>query len=254
VSNLGPLVGWGVVVAASVLAGAVTATVLRLPLRVAALVSSFAGGVLLAAVAFELVPDADERAGMWLTAFGLVAGTLIYVGADIWLSRNEEMGVIRRLGHAAAAGRALQMSPGTGAARGEAIAVGLVVDGVPESIALGLTVAEGEVGLALLAGILVGNTVEAYGAAQPLIAGGRSRGFTLGLLAGIGVALAVATVLGGALLSESSEALVGSAEAIAAGAMLAVISISIVPYAFSEVSSLVATATVLGFVGGYLLS
>jgi ZIP family zinc transporter len=73
-------------------------------------------------------------------------------------------------------------------------------------------------------------------------------------LAGIGATLAVATVLGGALLSEASDSLVGSAEAIAAGAVLAVISISIVPYAFSEVSSLVATATVLGFVGGYLLS
>ena len=253
--NLGPLVGWGVVIALSLVLGAVTAAVLRLPARVAAVVTSFGGGVLLAAVALELVPDADERAGPWLTAVGLLAGTLIYVGADTWLSRNEEMKAMRRFGHAAAAGRPMEMSPGTGeVARGESIAAGLVVDGVPESIALGLTVAEGEVGLALLAGILVGNTVEAYGAAQPIIAGGRSKRFTLGLLAGIGAALAVATVLGGALLSEASEALVGSAEAIAAGAVLAVISISIVPYAFSEVSSLVATATVLGFVGGYLLS
>jgi zinc transporter, ZIP family len=110
------------------------------------------------------------------------------------------------------------------------------------------------VALALLAGILVGNTVEGYGAAQPMNAGGRSKRFTLGLLAGIAAALAVATILGGALLSEASEALVGSVEAIAAGAVLAVISISIVPYAFSEVSRLVATVTVLGFVGGYLLS
>lgn len=45
-----------------------------------------------------------------------------------------------------------------------------------------------------------------------------------------------------------------SREAIAAGALLAVISISIVPYAFAEVSSLMATATVLGFAGGYPLS
>jgi ZIP family zinc transporter len=255
VSDFGPLVGWGVVVAASVVAGAVAAAVLRLPPRGAALVSSFAGGVLLAAVAFELVPDADERAGLWMTAVGLLAGTLIYVGADTWLSRNEEMKAMRRSVHAAAAGRQLDRSLGTGElARGETIAAGLVVDGVPESIALGLTVAEGEVGLALLAGILVGNIVEAYGAAQPIIAGGRSKRFTLVLLAGIGATLAVATVLGGALLSEASDSLVGSAEAIAAGAVLAVISISIVPYAFSEVSSLVATATVLGFVGGYLLS
>jgi hypothetical protein len=53
---------------------------------------------------------------------------------------------------------------------------------------------------------------------------------------------------------EADAAVVGSAEPIAAGALLAMISISIVPHAFSEVSGLVATATVLGFVGGYLLS
>jgi ZIP family zinc transporter len=84
-------------------------------------------------------------------------------------------------------------APGRTAAHGQAIAAGLIVDGVPESIALGLTVAEGEVGVALLAGILIGNTVEAYGAAQPIIAGGRSKRFALALLAAIGAALGVAT-------------------------------------------------------------
>jgi hypothetical protein len=74
------------------------ATVLRLPVRVAAAVSSFGGGHLLAAVALELVPDADERAGQWLTAVGLFAGMLIYVGADAWLSRNEERKAMLALG------------------------------------------------------------------------------------------------------------------------------------------------------------
>ena len=82
------------------------------------------------------------------------------------------------------------------AARGESIAAGLFVDGVPESLALGLTVAEGEIGVALLAGILIGNVVEAYGAAQPIISGGHSRRFAITLLAVIGAALALATVLG----------------------------------------------------------
>jgi hypothetical protein len=67
------------------------------------------------------------------------------------------------------------MRPGRTAVHGQAIVAGLIVDGEAESIALGLTVAEGEVGVALLAGILVGNTVEAYGAAQPIIASGRSK-------------------------------------------------------------------------------
>ena len=162
---------------------------------------------------------------------------------------------MRRSAHAAASGRAMAMPRDhTEAARGESIAAGIFVDGVPESIALGLTVADGEVGAALLAGILLGNVVESYGAAQPILAGGHTRGFALRVLGGIGIALAGATVLGGTVLADASAELVGTAQAIAAGAVLAVISIAIVPHAFAEVSSRVAVATVAGFIVGYLLS
>ena len=160
------LIGWAILVGASLVAGALVAVVLRLPERIAAVLTSFGGGLLVAAIAFELVPEADERAGTVVTVLGLLAGTLVYVGADAWLTRDEAMAEMRRSGQAAAAGQPMTMSVDHAeAARGESIAVGLFVDGVPESIALGLTVAEGEIGLALLVGIVVGNVVEAYGAA-----------------------------------------------------------------------------------------
>ena len=253
--ELGASVGWGTAVAASLLAGAVAAALLKLPERVAATITAYGGGILLAAIAFELVPEADREAGAGLTALGLIAGTLVYVGADTWLTRDESMASMRRSAHRAAAGRPMTMSIDRAeAARGESIAAGIFVDGVPESIALGLTIAEGEIGLALLVGVLIGNVVEAYGAAQPIIASGHSRRFTITLLAAIGFALAFATVLGGTVLSGASGELIGSAQAIAAGAVLAVVSIAIVPHAFEEVSSRVAVATVVGFITGYLLS
>jgi zinc transporter, ZIP family len=167
---------------------------------------------------------------------------------------------MRRMGHAAAAGRPMSdmAEPArpdhAEAARGESIAAGIFVDGVPESIALGLTIAQGEIGVALLAGVLLGNVVEAYGAAQPILAGGHTRGFALRLLGGIGLALAIATTIGGTALADASEELIGTLQAIAAGAVMAVISVAIVPHAFSEVSRAVATATMAGFVAGYLLS
>jgi hypothetical protein len=58
-------------------AGALVAVALRLPERIAAVVTSFGGGLLVAAIAFELVPEADERAGAAVTALGLLAGTLV---------------------------------------------------------------------------------------------------------------------------------------------------------------------------------
>jgi zinc transporter, ZIP family len=254
-ADVGASVGWGLVVGSSLLAGALVAAAVRLPPRVAAALTAFGGGVLLAAIALELVPEADAEAGTGLTAMGLLVGTGAYVAIDAWLNRREEMKMTRRAMHAAAAGGQMQKPSRAGeVSRGESIAAGLFVDGVPESLALGLTIAEGEIGVALLAGIVLGNVVEAYGATQPIIIGGRSKRFAVGLLASIGAALALATVLGGTVLAEASPELVGSAQAIAAGAVLAVVSIAIIPHAFSEVSSVVASAIVAGFVVGYLLS
>ncbi len=253
--NLGPASAWGILIWVSLVAGALVATATRLPGRVAALITAFGGGALLAAVALELVPEADTHAGTTLTALGLVAGMVIYVSADAWLTRGDARKAVRRSGHAAAAGR--PMAPDlyrSEAARGEAIAVGLFVDGVPESIALGLTIAEGSSGRALLVGILIGNVVEAYGAAQPIVASGRSKVFVIGLLTTIGSFLFLATVLGATVLSGANASSIGVIQAVAAGAVLAVICVSIIPYAFDEVSSLVACAAVAGFVCGYVLS
>src|ERR671922_815000 len=213
-SNLAASAGWGAVIAASLVAGGLVAAAVDLTARIAATITAFGGGTLLSAVALELVPEADAEAGAALTALGLLGGTVLYVGADAWLSRNEEMKLARRSMHAAASGRTMGMSVNQAeATRGESIAVGLFVDGVPESIAVGLTIAEGEVGVALLAGVLIGNVVESYGAAQPIVVGGRTRRFAVTLLAAIGVALASATVLGGTVLADASPELVGTAQA-----------------------------------------
>lgn len=253
-TSLGASAGWGMAVAASLMIGALVASRITLPERVAAPITAFGGGVLLAAVALELVPEADQNAGLAVTAMGMLLGTVVFVGADAWLSREESTEKMRRSRHAAAAGRAMMPLDRAEAARGESIAAGIFVDGVPESIALGLTVADNDLGVALLVGVLVGNLVEAYGAVRPIIASGYSKRFAVGLIAAIGLALAIATVLGATLLADASPALVGGAQAVAAGGVLAVVSISIIPYAFAEVSRLVAFAVVAGFVGGYLLS
>ena len=255
--NLGPSVVWGFAIGFSLVAGALVAARFRLPERVAATVTAFGGGVMLAAVALELVPDADAGAGIALTAIGLFAGTLIYVSADAWLDRRESKHAgVRQALHASAAGNsaaAEEMLRGE-SARGLSIAAGLTIDGVPESLALGLTIADDELGVALLAGILIGNVVESYGAAQPIIAGGRTAGFAIRIMCAIGLGLAVTTILGGTALSDASPEFVGVAQAVAAGAVLAVVSIAVIPHAFAEVSRRTATATVAGFVLGYLLS
>jgi len=220
--------------------------------RLAATVTAAGGGTLLAAVALQLVPAADQGAGPALTALGLAAGTLAYVGADASLTRDPGMREMRRMGHAMVAGQAPPMADE--ATEREVVAAGIFVDGVPESVALGLTVASSGIGVALLVGVLVGYVVESYGSAHLIVHGGRPRRFAITLLTAIGLALAFATVLGGTILADASPKLIGTAQAVSAGAVLAVVSIAIIPHTFSEVSKRVATVTMLGFIGGYLLS
>jgi zinc transporter, ZIP family len=243
-----------VLVVASLALGAVAAAVLKLPPRIAATLAAFGGGILFAAVALELLPAADVAAGPVLTAVGLLAGAALFLGADAWLSRDAQMAMTRRSGHAAAAGAPMPISHHPSAVmRGEAIAAGIVVDGIPESVALGLAVTGGAGGLALLAAVVLGNLTEAYGAAQPLLAGGRSRRFALGLIIAIGVGLAGMTVLGGTVGAAAHPALIGTAQAVAAGAVVAVLTVSVIPYAFDEVDRAAAVAITLGLMTGYLL-
>jgi zinc transporter, ZIP family len=159
VPSLGALALWGLAIGASLVVGTVVAARTSLPSAVAEFVTAFGGGVLLAAITLELVPAADEAAGPAWTAGGLISA-LVYVAADAWLTRDETRRIRRWAAHGMAAGRAMddEMSAirsggdHAQAARGESIAVGLFIDGVPESLALGLTVAAGEVGAALAPG------------------------------------------------------------------------------------------------------
>jgi ZIP family zinc transporter len=244
-----------VAVGGSLLLGAAGALGLHLPESIAASVTAFGGGLLFSAVALDLVPEADERAGTSIVIAGLLAGTLLYIGADWLLTRSAQRADVRRAAQRAAAGRSMGLTRAQAeAARGQAIAVGLFVDGVPESVALGITIDEGRVALPLLIGVVVGNVVEAYGAGQPLVMAGRTPRSLLALLGGIGISLAGALVLGVTVLGALDDSVLGFLQALAGGAVLAVITVSVIPHAFSEVNRWVAVATVLGFVLGYSVS
>lgn len=235
----------------SLVAGAALAGLVDVPDEIGAAVAAFGGGVLIAAVGLEVVPEAEELTGRAGTTAGIVAGALIFIGADWLLTREESQREFRRKMHASAARRLERSSGGT--ARGESIALGIFIDGVPETAALGITIADGKIGMALLAGIVFSNLSESYGASAFMIHGGRSRPAAVALFAGIGAALLAALVVGAEALDAVPDGPIGIGVAVAAGAVLATVSISIIPNAFLEVSRFAAFAIVLGFVAGYLL-
>jgi ZIP family zinc transporter len=245
---------WGSAISGALVVGAFAGAILPMWERTATTLAVFGGGVLLGALAFDLVPEAEEHAGTWLTAVGLVAGTLAFLGADWLLTREENLKELRRAMQAGVYGGRTQGGKREEAGRGKSIALGVFMDGVPETAALGITVAEGAIAVPLLAGVLVSNLVESYGASEPIVDAGYSRRYPIVLFTAIGGALLAAIVVGATLLAGASDRVIGTAEAAAGGAIFATVLVALVPHAFAEVSRWAAVSAVLGLVLGYLLS
>ena len=209
----------------------------------------FGGGALLGALAFDVVPEAKEHAGVWWASVGVAVGCGAYLAVDWLLTRDEGMRELRR---AVQAGSREEGEEAAG--RGKSIALGVLMDGVPETAALGITIAEGRIALALLAGVLISNLAESYGASQPIRAAGYSRRYPILLFFGIGVALLGAITLGATLLADTPDVVIGTGEAVAGGAIFATVLIAVVPHAFAEVSRWAAVSALGGFVLAFLLA
>ncbi len=123
--------GWGLLAASSLVIGALVALRFRISLRVIGLIMGFGAGVLISAVAFDLIDEAaGVSSGQGAIIGGLFAGCAVFFGGD-WL--------IDRLGGSA------RKDPGGSQEGGSALAIvlGTVLDGIPESMVIGLTIYEG---------------------------------------------------------------------------------------------------------------
>ena len=132
-------------------------------------------------------------------------------------------------------------------ASGMTIALGALLDGVPETAVLGLTLLQtGEIGVAVLVAVFVSNIPEAIAATSSLRAGGWSAARTYVLWGSIALISAVASALGYTFLDGASVHVIAFMYAFAGGAILTMLSTSMMPEAYENVGRLAGVATVLG--------
>jgi len=155
---------WGVLAASSLLMGSLLAFWLRISDRMLGLIMAFGCGVLISAVAFELAHEAVALSqGSGMAALGLFSGAIVFFAGD-WIIGH--MGGQKRKSIGAAHGSEL----------GLPITLGIVLDGIPESIVIGLSLLGGHaVSLAMLMAVFVSNVPEAIAATTGLASGGWSR-------------------------------------------------------------------------------
>jgi len=229
------VVVFAVVASVALPLGALIGAKVKLPKRVIALSLGFAAGALVSAVAFELFDDAFEHGGGWTSGISFLAGATVFVLIDSWLDRRTE--------------RRSQ----SGAGIGFALLAGVTLDGVPENLAMGVSLIEGG-GIALLVAIFASNLPEALVGAEKMKEAGVSTRNALLIWSAAAVLLAAAVIVGYVALDGVSDRTLAIPLGFAAGAVLASLADTLMPEAYAEGGITVAYATAIGFLVSYLLS
>jgi ZIP family zinc transporter len=233
---------WGLGAAFSLVIGNWLAAYIKINKRIIGLIMAFGVGVLISAVSFELIDEAfrsTNRASA--LAIGLVSGAVVFFVGDL---------LIDRMG-----GRSHRKPGSDTEGNGLAILLGTVLDGIPESIVIGLTLVRGgAVSAAMVVAVFISNLPEAIGATYGLKAAGWSQKRTLGLWLVVVLLSAVAAWAGYAFFDTASPDVLAFTLAFAGGALLTMIADSMMPEAYRDSGKLAGLVTTLGFGLAYFIS
>jgi zinc transporter, ZIP family len=232
---------WGAVGAGALLVGALAAYRGNPSRRAIAVTMALGTGVLIGSVSFELIDEAVENADVALVGLFTLIGAAAFTGGNWWLQRR---------------GGGDRKDPTGEQSEGApmAIVLGSVLDGIPESFVLGLTVLQGQVSVALLAGILLSNLPEGMSSSAGLRASGWPRSRVVRMWSLVIVAAAVSAALGYALLDPSQGAAGARIQAFAAGALLAMVADTMLPEAFEVEGLFTGSLVAVGFSVSLMLS
>lgn len=231
---------WGLAGGGALVLGAAVAWFVRVPRVVIAGIMAFGAGVLISALAFELVDEAVRQGGALPTVLGFLAGAVVYVAANAALDRRGARHRKRSGGQ--------QPSEGESSGSGAAIAVGALLDGIPESVVLGVgLIAGGAVSPAVLAAVVISNVPEGLSSAAGMKRAGRSARYVFGVWTGIALLSGLAALVGYVALDGVSPAVIATITAVAAGAVLAMVADTMIPEAFERAHVLTGLITAVGF-------
>ena len=234
---------WGVVGGSSLVIGGVVALRVAMTRRALGLIMAFGAGVLISAVAYELVNEAFETsAGDGGIALGLLAGSAVFFAAELLIDRF-------------AGGERKGADDTQAATAGRAIVLGIILDGIPESLVLGLTVLEaGTVSVAFLVAVFLANLPEAIAATTALSRAGRSSSRIMRFWVLVSLGFGLASLAGYVVLDTASPRTIAIVLAFAGGAILTMLANTMMPEALHHGGKLAGFLTTLGFALAFAIS
>jgi ZIP family zinc transporter len=232
---------WGAVGASALLIGALVAYVTTPSTKFIAVVMALGAGLLIGSIAFELIDEALKSAEVATVGLYTLIGAAAFTGGNRFLDRKG--GGDRKDSEGAQA----DGSP-------LAIVLGSVLDGVPESFVLGLTVLQGSVSVALLIGIVLSNLPEGLSSSSGLRIAGWTRARVVKMWLLVIAVSAVSAALGYALLDPTHGHTGAFAQGFAAGALLAMITDTMLPEAYDVERVSTGSLVAIGFSISLMLS
>jgi ZIP family zinc transporter len=237
---------WGLLAGGALVLGATVAWIVRVPQKLVAGIMAFGAGVLISALAFDLVDEAESSGGLTATIVGFLSGAVVYVAANVVLDK-------RGARHRKRSGKQ-QPSEQQHGGSGAAIAIGALLDGIPESIVLGLSLIGGNgVGIPVLAAIFISNVPEGLSSAAGMKHAGRSARYVFGVWGGIAVISGIAGLVGVLALDGASAQTVAVVTAVAAGAILAMVADTMIPEAFERTHLYAGLIATVGFIVAFTI-
>jgi zinc transporter, ZIP family len=236
---------WGFVAGSSLLLGAVLAWARPWSTRVVGLVMAFGSGVLISSVAFELVEDALDQGGGTPVTLGMAGGALTYFVGDSIVS-----------GRSAFRRKRSTRRPQPEGADGNpmAIVLGAVLDGIPESAAIGISLlAGGKVGGSFVAAVFLSNVPESLSASAGLAKTGYPWRRIMRIWLAVTVVSAVSAAAGYGLLDGAGPGPLAALSAYAAGAVLTMVASTMLPEAHEDGGPTSGLVTSAGFLIAVLI-
>ena len=242
---------FGLAASSALVIGAIVGTRWDPPKAVTGVLLAFASGALISALAFELFEEAFHLGGATRSGLGLLAGAAVFVAVDTWLDRRvtgEEGPDEREVAEEGA-----KEAAGAQGAVGLALLAAVTLDGVPENLALGVSLKE-DASLALLVAIFFSNLPESLVGTVAMLRGGLARKTAVTMWMLCALLLAIAVVAGRALAGPMSDNTLSLALGFAGGAVLASLADTLMPEAFEQGRPYNAFATAAGFFLSFMLA
>ena len=238
---------WGLVAGSALLAGAAIAWFVEVPQRLIAGVMAFGSGVLISALSFELMDVAYKKGGFDSTASGFIGGAALYTLAN-WLLARYGARHRKRSNNR-------QPTEQDAGGSGTAIAVGALLDGIPESIVIGLSMLKGGVvSTVAVTAIFLSNLPEGLSSAAGMKKARRPARYVFGVWGAIAAISGLASLAGYTVFRGVSAEIVAATTAVAAGAILSMLVDTMIPEAFEETHDFAGLITVAGFLAAFVLS